>query len=161
MTKQQPARSGAGPAGLAASVLAMAGVMVSYHEGYIPNTYRDPVGIPTICYGHTGPDVTPDRVATREECMALLDGDLLVAWRGVQRCIHDPIEPHQAAALVSFTFNVGVNAMCSSTLARKANAGDWTGACAELSRWVYAKGIRLPGLVKRRADERAMCEGRA
>lgn len=160
MTKQNPAPSGKGPAGFAAAVLALAGATVSYHEGYIPNTYADPVGIPTICFGHTGPDVVPGRVATAEECRELLEGDLLVAWHGVQMCVKAPIEPHQAAALVSFTFNVGVKALCSSTLARKANGGDWPGACAELSRWVYARGIRLPGLVKRRAAERAMCEGR-
>ena len=43
----------------------------------------------------------------------------------------------------------------------KANTGDWAGACKELDRWVYAKGIKLNGLVKRRAAERAMCEGRS
>lgn len=162
MTTNSANRSPRGivPAGFAAAVLALAGASVSYHEGYIPRTYADPVGIPTICYGHTGPDVTPGRVATADECRDLLEGDLATSWSGVQRCVQAPMEPHQAAALVSFTFNVGVNAMCSSTLARKANGGDWPGACAELSRWVYARGIRLPGLVKRRAAERAMCEGR-
>ena len=60
-------------------------------------------------------------------------------------------------ALVSFTYNIGGQAFCSSTLVRKLNAGDTVGACNELSRWTRAKGIELPGLVKRRAAERAMC----
>ncbi|WP_370551208.1 lysozyme [Comamonas sp. CMM02] len=66
-----------------------------------------------------------------------------------------------ARRLFSFGFNVGEGegAFCKSTLVRKANAGDVQGACAELSRWTYADGKQLPGLVQRRAAERQMCEG--
>lgn len=147
-------------AGLIGSAVAIAAPVVAYFEGMIPNTYADPVGIPTICYGHTGPDVTPGRKASREECEAILGQDLGSAVESVFRCVGSPMQPHQLAALVSFTFNVGEGALCRSTLARKANLGDWVGACAELSKWKYAKGIELPGLVKRRAAERAICEGR-
>jgi lysozyme len=51
---------------------------------------------------------------------------------------------------------VGTEAFCKSTLARKLNAGD-PAACDELLRWTTAKGIQLPGLVKRREQERALC----
>ena len=65
----------------------------------------------------------------------------------------------QKVAIVSFAFNVGTGAVCSSTMARKANAGadpaEW---CAELDRWVLAGGKKLPGLVARRAEERRLCE---
>jgi lysozyme len=44
-----------------------------------------------------------------------------------------------------------------STLARKENAGDVPGACDELLRWTKAKGVTLPGLVKRREQERELC----
>lgn len=147
-------------AAVVASAVAVATPVVAYFEGYIPHTYADPVGIPTICYGHTGPDVTPDRTATRDECESLLRQDLGDAVSGVLHCVRADMQAHQLAALTSFAYNVGAGALCKSTLARKANAGDWPGACAELSRWVYAKGIKLGGLVKRRAAERAMCEGR-
>lgn len=148
-------------AAVVTTAVGLAAPVVAYFEGYIPHTYSDPVGIPTICYGHTGPDVTPGRKASREECEGILRQDLGGAVNGVLRCIGSPMEPHQLAALVSFTFNVGEGALCRSTLARKANMGDWIGACAELSKWTYAKGVQLPGLVKRRAAERAICEGRA
>lgn len=148
--------------GAAAAVLAMAAPLVAYFEGYVPTTYADPIGIPTICYGHTGIGVVPGRRASRAECDALLHGDLAKAYASVVRCISITLEPYQAAALTSFTFNVGADAFCSSTLARKANSGsaptEW---CAELDRWVFAHGTKLPGLVKRRAAERALCEGRA
>jgi lysozyme len=74
-------------------------------------------------------------------------------------CINHPLTDGQKAAFLSFAFNVGNGNFCGSTLVRKANAGDMRGACAELSRWVYAGGKELPGLVRRRAAERAMCEG--
>lgn len=147
------------------TIVLMAAPLVSYYEGVVPHTYKDPVGIPTFCVGHTGPDVTPGRVAKPGECEQILQGDLLVAYNSVKKCIGVELQPHQAAALTSFTFNVGEANLCSSTLARLANAGAppelW---CPQLDRWVYAKkltiAIRLPGLVNRRAAERAMCEGR-
>lgn len=150
--------------GTLSSVLLLSAPGVAYFEGMIPRTYADPVGIPTICYGHTGEDVTLGRTATTDECRALLNEDLARALDGVGQCINVPMYPHQAAALTSFAFNVGRGALCSSTLARKANQGDWVGACAELSRWTKATylgaKIELSGLVKRRASERALCEGK-
>lgn len=146
---------------IGATIITMAAGMVAYFEGYVPQTYADPVGIPTICYGHTGVDVTPGRAETREGCRALLEKDLAAAYAGVLRCVRVPLQNHQAAALTSFTFNVGVSALCNSTLARLANTGaDPAVWCAELDRWVYSRGVRLSGLVKRRAAERAMCEGK-
>ena len=78
------------------------------------------------------------------------------------RCVVAPLAANEAAALTSFAFNVGTDALCGSTLARKANAGAPASAwCAELDRWVFAHGVKLSGLVKRRAAERALCEGTA
>lgn len=147
-------------AAIVTAAIGVAAPVIAYFEGYIPQTYADPVGIPTICFGHTGADVTPGRKASREECEAILKQDLGSAVESVYRCIGSPMKAHQLAAMVSFTFNVGEGSLCRSTLARKANYGDWAGACAELTKWKYAKGIELPGLVKRRAAERAICEGR-
>lgn len=68
-------------------------------------------------------------------------------------------------ATVSFAYNVGANAYCASTTARRFNAGDLRGACRAINeaddgrpQWVTARGRVLPGLVKRRAEERAICE---
>jgi len=88
------------------------------------------------------------------------EGYLAAAYGAVQRCIHVPLKPYEAAAFTSFTYNVGATAFCQSTLARKANSGDMPGACAEMSRWVYSDGEKLPGLVRRRAAERALCKGK-
>lgn len=152
MTPRQKlaAQIGAGAAALAAAV-------VMQHEGLRLHAYRDPVGVLTACWGHTGADVQPGQRYTRAQCHALLEADLARHAEALA-CIRQPLTDGQKAAFVSFAYNVGPRAFCESTLARKANAGDLPGACAELSKWVYAKGQRLPGLVARRAAERAMCE---
>lgn len=148
----------AGAGALAAIALASGTVM--YWEGLSLSGYADPVGIPTACWGQTGEGIEVGKRYTLAQCQAWLDKELLHAAQGVDKCIPGPKEPHQWAALTSFAYNAGVANLCKSTLAKKANAGDWKGACAELDKWVYAKGIRLRGLIKRRAAERAMCEGR-
>lgn len=147
-----------------ALVCALATPCVTYYEGMIPHTYSDPVGIPTACYGHTGKDVKPGKTYTADECKTLLAGDLSKALASVDRCITADVSPPQAAALVSFTYNIGGSALCSSTLARMANAGapaaTW---CAQMLRWTKATKlgvtIELPGLVKRRNTEFQMCLG--
>lgn len=128
-------------------------------EGVKPTAYVDPVGIHTVCVGSTR-DVVPGKTYTKEECDKRLDDDAADHAKGVKECITKPMTTGQQAAFTSFAFNVGVTRFCSSTLVQKFNAGDVAGACAELSRWTKAGGKTLPGLVKRRAHERALCEGR-
>ncbi len=142
-----------------ASVLAAAAVVVTKWEGKHNTVYLDPIGIPTVCYGHTGPEVKLGSRFTNSECEELLKQDLAEALRIVNRCL-PAREPHQTAAMVSAVFNIGPKVACGSTLQRKALAGDWVAACAELDKWKFAKGRVFRGLVLRRADERALCEGR-
>ena len=156
-----PNRSGPVKAGVAGLVLALASTVAIYYEGMVPQTYADPIGIPTICYGHTGPDVVPGRVATEEECKELLREDLAEAYASVKRCITSPMTPHQAAALTSATFNAGPKLVCGSTLQRLANQGRWPEACEQLHRWVWAGGRKLRGLVRRRESEYQLCMGNA
>jgi lysozyme len=145
--------------GIAAGVLALAVPLVSYYEGTVKKGYVDPVGIVTACVGHTK-TAELGKTYTEEECDSLLASDLFEHDSDIKECIHVPLKEHEHAAFLSFAFNVGSSAFCNSTLNRKLNNGDFAGACAELSRWTYAGGRQLPGLVKRRAAERAMCEGK-
>ena len=130
---------------------------VPQFEGMILRGYTDPIGVVTACAGHTKTAVL-GRPYTRAECERLLVEDLVEHAEGVKACVTRPIHPGPRAAFISFAYNVGVNKFCGSTMARLANAGDWKGACAELDKWVYAGGQKLPGLVARRAAERAVCE---
>lgn len=149
---------------LAATGLVSVVALVASAEGLRQKVYVDPVGIPTVCFGHTGADVQLGQARTLEQCEDLLAVDLLAAQDAVRSCVAVPLSAGERGAYASFTYNVGRRAFCSSTIVRKLNAGDHASACAQLSRWVYATkagvAIELPGLVKRRAAERAMCEGK-
>lgn len=148
-------------AGVAAAVLALAAPIIAKWEGVRYEPYRDAVGVLTVCYGHTGADIVPGKRYTKAECDALLQADMAVANAAVNRCLTMPKLPQIEAALTSAAFNLGPQVVCGSTLQRKAQANDWPGACAELDRWNKAGGREMRGLTLRRADERALCEGRA
>ena len=141
--------------GAAAAALVVS--TVAFYEGTVLRTYRDPIGIVTACTGHTGPELRMGQTFTKEQCTEMLYVDLLKHAQALE-CVKRPMSDGQKAAFLSFSFNVGNGAFCSSTLVRKANARDMPGACAELSRWTYAGGKQLPGLVNRRAAERKLCE---
>lgn len=140
-----------------AGAFALAGPLAYKWEGEVQHTYVDPVGILTACVGHTSPSLRIGQTFSDQKCTELFVQDLRTAQAAVKRCIKQPLPVHTEAALISFTFNVGGSALCTSTLAKLANAGDLVGACKQLPRWVFAGGKVLPGLVSRRQDELSMC----
>ena len=146
-----------------AAVLAVSAAGLTFianHEGTVNVVYLDPVAIPTVCTGHTRTVSRADvgRSYAPEVCERLLREDTAHAVAGVVRSIAVPISQDQFDALVSFTFNIGNAALHSSSLRRKLNDGDCKGASAEFDRWIYAKRVKLPGLVTRRKDERSLFE---
>ena len=142
---------------IGAGAVALAVPLVAKYEGTVLRSYRDPVGSGRAGTGHTGPELKMGETYTRQQCEEMLYKDL-AKHADALSCVRQPLTDGQRAAFVSFAFNVGEGAFCGSTLVRKANAGDIDGACAELSRWTYAGGKQLPGLIKRRAAERHLCE---
>lgn len=129
-----------------------AGAIVAY-EGLHKVAYVDPVGIVTVCAGHTK-TAKLGQVKTLAECEALLKEDVKEVEVAVRRLVTVPLTQAQFDALVSFTFNVGSSNLAKSTLLKKVNAFDCWGAGAEFMRWTYGGGKELPGLVIRRASER-------
>ncbi|WWO60268.1 lysin [Xanthomonas phage SB3] len=146
---------------VAASLLSVAGLThIKDSEGLRLKAYPDPAtgGAPwTICWGHTGPEVYPGLVVTREQCEVWLREDTLKAERGVKRLIRKPIRQGEYDAMVSFVFNVGEGNLQRSTLLQKFNRGDRVGACHQYPYWKYANKMVLEGLVIRRFKERDMC----
>ena len=143
----------------ATAVVALATPVVVHYEGEIRHGYRDPIGIVTACVGHTK-TAQLGRTYTATECADLLRADLAEHHAGLRACLRGAVPAHVEAALLSFAFNVGVAKACKSTAVAKINTGDLAGGCAELSKWIMAGPRVLPGLVKRREAERALCEGR-
>lgn len=148
---------------VAASVagsISIAGVLIQDQEGVVYKPYLDPIGIPTVCAGVTGADVKMGKTYSKAECDALLYKHMQPAIKAVDGSVKVKLNDYQKAALYSFTYNVGSGAFQSSTLLRKLNRNDITGACDELRRWTYAGGKQWKGLINRREVERQLCYGK-
>jgi len=130
--------------------------LVKRFEGFSSVAYTDRAGVWTIGYGHTI-GVKEGNVYTQEQGYAMLLFDLGVAAGFVGDVVKRPLNGNQFGALVSFTFNCGVNAFLNSRLLRLVNRRMDCAVRWELSRWVHCNvdGVQyvLPGLVRRRAEE--------
>ena len=146
-------------AGLVLAASTMVGIAT--REGYTDHAIIPvPGDVPTIDFGRTKGVKLGDK-SNPVRGLQLLMGELDTVYvAGVKRCVKVPLYDYEFGAYVSFTYNVGVSAFCSSTLLEKLNAEDYTGACAELSKWNKQKGRVLAGLTARREEERAICEGK-
>ncbi len=151
---------------IGATAIAGAGVFLAPHEGEKHRAYRDPVGIWTICEGHTA-GVKPGDVATRAQCAEYKRQDLEYAARVLQQCYPTAAFTHgNKVAMLSFTYNVGPGAkgvkdgVCTLKSGAQPrirvlfNSGKNAEACNQLPLWNAQK---LPGITKRRAAEREVC----
>jgi lysozyme len=152
----RPAARTVGITALVAAAVAVAAPLVARFEGKSNRPYWDPIRIRTVCYGHTGR--IQERPYSDAECDALFRDDLGLHASGVLRCTPGTADkPEILAAETSLAFNIGVAAFCRSTAARRFNAGDLAGGCRAIDAFVHAGGRKLPGLVRRRAAEVALC----
>ncbi|KIC36630.1 hypothetical protein RA26_12485 [Leisingera sp. ANG-M7] len=141
-----------------ALVIAMATPFIAKWEGVRTVAYVDIVGVPTICFGDTH-GVQIGDTATMAECVDRLEQDVHTFYAEISPCMTNKGIPLGVqASMLELAFNVGSGPVCQSTMMRKANAGDYVGACNELRRWVKAGGQRIRGLENRRADSKhALC----
>ena len=130
--------------------------LIKKFEGLELTSYEDAAGVLTIGYGHTGEDVKPGDVISKEQAEKLLRRDLEEAEQGVNRNVTVPLTQNQFDALVSFTYNLGTTALANSTLLRELNKGRYESAAAQFERWVYAGGKKLKGLIRRRIAEKQL-----
>jgi lysozyme len=151
------------------------------YEGYRTRPYLCPAHIWTVGYGHvlyqdqiqlpmvrkegyTGfirmnYPLRPEhnRVWSKDEIERLFAVDVAAFERGVLRLVPG-CAGHQGRfdALVSFAYNAGLGNLQRSQIRMKANRDDIEGAADAFMQWTKAGGKELPGLVKRRRDERAL-----
>ncbi len=139
-----------------ALAVALATPTVEQWEGTRTDPYRDMIGIWTVCTGET-------RVAMRRytpaQCQLMLDRALTSEFApGVLKAVPALRDhPHQFAASISLSYNIGVSAFARSTVAKRFNAGDWRGGCEAFLAWHFAGGKAVTGLRNRRRDERVLC----
>jgi lysozyme len=141
------------------AVAALAVTVIGGFEGLRLAAYPDPAtqGPPwTVCYGETK-GVKPGDRYTLQQCKDMLLASLPKYATGIEKCVTAPLTDRRYVALVSFAYNVGVGAACSSSVVKLINAGRTREGCEALMKWNKAAGITFPGLTKRRTAERAMC----
>lgn len=133
--------------------------LITEFEGLRLKPYLCPAGVPTIGYGTTryynGIKVSmSDLPITQEKAVEYLLNDVHQFELAVDAMAIDTITQNQLNALVSFAYNLGSTALKNSTLLRKVNANPSDPTIKnEFAKWVYADGVKLAGLIRRRAAE--------
>lgn len=152
------------PAQRKAAALTIATALAIPAEGLRQWAYRDPVGLPTICFGSTQ-GVKMGDFRTVPECKALLTKEMQNAVSAVDTC-RPGLPINVLAAFSDSVYNLGPTIACESTrstAARLLAAGRYDEACEQLPRWNRAKvmgvSVPLPGLTKRREIARQVCLG--
>ncbi|EDR01741.1 glycoside hydrolase family 24 protein [Laccaria bicolor S238N-H82] len=156
-----PASSGCGAPAVNAATIAL----IKKFEGFVASPSPDPIGLPTVGYGHlcqtkNCAEVPFSFPLTEAEASTLLNSDLKTYEACITKDIVSSVRlnDNQYGALCSWAFNEGCGAAGSSTLIARLNAGQDPDAVAaqELPKWDIAGGKVLQGLVNRRAAEVAL-----
>jgi lysozyme len=134
--------------------------LIKRFEGLSLKAYRCSAGVLTIGWGTTR-GVKPGQVISEAEAEAMLRADVARFAQGVSERLQVPVTQGQFDGLVSLAYNIGLAAFGKSTLLRLLNQSKYAEAAAQFPRWNKGGGKVLPGLVKRRAAERALFEGKA
>lgn len=133
--------------------------LIKKYEGLHLTVYRCPAGILTIGYGHTK-TAQPSMKINKEMAEILLEQDLTDVENAIKRLVKVPLSQNQFDALVSFIFNIGETKFSKSTLLKYINENKILQAGEEFMKWTKARqpgGLKeLPGLVKRRAEEKTL-----
>lgn len=143
---------------LAALALSAAGIIsLALSESYRGEAYVPVIGdVPTLGFGTTS-GVRPGDRTTPERALVRLLNDASRSEQAVKRCAVVPMYQQEFDVWVEFTYNIGEQAFCSSTAAKKLNALDYAGACREMLRWDRVKGRVVKGLTVRRKREYEKC----
>jgi lysozyme len=150
------------------SVPPAATAVVKRIEGFFSTPYDDngslPGGTWTIGYGtivdgnnqKVTPQTPPIDEATAE---ALLRRDMGGAARDVKLRVSVDLTDYEAAALISWTYNLGGGSLSKSTMLAKLNAGQKGEVPGEMRKWINQEGKPLVGLLRRRWAEAAIFSG--
>lgn len=133
--------------------------LIKKYEGCRLKAYLDPVGIPTIGYGHTS-GVKLGQTITQAQAERYLKEDVQKFEKDVQK--YDSIyhwTQSQFDALVSFTYNCGAGNL--SKLTQKGNRTIKTISEKLLTYVKAGTGKALPGLVRRRKEEKDLFDSQS
>ena len=126
--------------------------LIKYFEGFEDTAYLCPANVWTIGYGRTRNVKEGDKVTEVQAERDLLE-ELEEFKHQVLHSVKVELTQNELDALTSWTYNLGVGNLKSSTLLKKLNAGNKDEVPAEIVRWNKANGKVLAGLTKRREAE--------
>lgn len=126
--------------------------VIKEYEGFVGHAYRCPANKLTIGWGRTMGVKEGDVTTPHEEEPWLIQylEDLAVQLLA----LHPFLTYNQLAALLSFTYNIGIGAYSKSTLRKLMNDYKVVDASNEFAKWNKGGRKVLAGLTKRRAKER-------
>ena len=126
--------------------------LIKYFEGFEDTAYLCPANVWTIGYGRTRNVKEGDKITEVQAERDLLE-ELEEFKHQVLDSVKVELKQNELDALTSWTYNLGVGNLKSSTLLKKLNAGNKDEVPAEIVRWNKANGKVLAGLTKRREAE--------
>ena len=126
--------------------------LIKHFEGFEDTAYLCPANVWTIGYGRTRNVKEGDRITEPQAERDLLE-ELEEFKHQVLNSVKVELTQNELDALTSWTYNLGVGNLNSSTLLKKLNAGSKDEVPAEMLRWNKAGGEVLAGLTKRREAE--------
>ena len=123
--------------------------------------YHDPVGYPTIGYGHLlsyvkYEDLGKYEPKTLDECLSDLADEMQKSMDlavKMSPCLIEDENKYRLIAITDFVFNCGQGNYAMSTLRKRVNELKWLEASNEILKWDKAGGKVLRGLTKRRNEE--------
>ena len=127
--------------------------IIKNFEGFSPTPYKDAGGW-SIGYGHFILPGETFTVIDEAQGNELLKSDVAKASAAVRENVTVPLSQNQFDALVSLVYNIGAGNFAGSTLLRKLNGGDYSGAADQFPGWDRSQGRVLTVLADRRALER-------
>lgn len=130
--------------------------LIARYEGCRLEAYRCAAGVWTIGYGHTEGVKPGDTLPSQEAAKELLKKDVKKYSGYVNKYIKDgtitfPVNQNQFDALTSFCYNCG-----SGNLQRLVSGRDAATVAEKLLLYNKGGGRVLPGLVRRRSEEREL-----
>ena len=127
-------------------------------EGCKLKSYQCSAGVWTCGWGATGADIGPDTQWTQDEADKRLESDLERFEDGVMQLAEATLNQSQFDALVCFAYNCGLGNLKKSTLLKYVNKGLFAAAANEFVKWIFAGGVQVRGLRRRRLAEKALFE---
>jgi lysozyme len=128
--------------------------LIKRFEGFSHMPYLCSGGYRTIGYGHKICENEDLKFVSEDDAEKILINDLRRTEQGVVRLVRNDINDSQFAALVSFSFNLGVGTLQRSTLRQKINFSSSDEEIrGEFMKWVKVRGRVFLGLVRRRIVE--------